>query len=448
MKNFIKKNLKRFLVGFLIFTYVCMLVPFTDVYATPVNETTVSADDGSTLPFVITNNADDVFMFKTDSTTPWYIVSLSSFNYPYGGSTNYGTASKTWIYDEHGNNTKKFMYSHYYGNFGRVGTKWYYNFDGPYYYIPSSDSQEYERIMYNFLTTGNTDGIDTSHAQTEGSIDDPIYDENIGTLILDKTIMYEESNGNDINDLYNLWSWKNKTSTGFSLSNNDYAQTFIQVKVESKCVIYSDLRHTKVKQSFDNYGEKGMLFNQIPVNNQPLKVSYLTDVPKALPLTHAESHNPLYVGYNYTLYFRVVCTNSTQVIPDDSSSEWHCGGWRAMDCNGDVLNSQSDKSSNGHFDDNDNWIADEDDGNNDVTAGSDSVHDTDDAKDSFANYQPSSGMSTDTAIGNLKDLMNMVGYIPTMIATLFSFLPSWCITLIAVTFASMLVLIVYKLIRG
>lgn len=426
-----RKNIKPIFVLFL-FTFV-LVSGRIESYANTYNVT--FQGENSSLSYNITSNTDVILIDSDPNHQTYsngYVCAYSLSPLTTDPNRNWGTTNGvyvTWNLNIDNSTVKT-------SNIPLYRTSGYTSF------INNSLLDEAASILHGNKPTTFTKVF------SEGSIDNPILDENIGTLILDKTIMYEESNGNDINDLYNLWSWKNKTSTGYSLSDNDYAQTFIQVKVESKCVIYSDLRHTKVKQNFDNYGEKGMLFNQIPVNNQPLKVSYLKDVPKALPLTHAESHNPLYVGYNYTLYFRVVCTNSTQVIPDDSSSEWHCGGWRAMDCNGDVLNGQSDKSSNGHFDDDDNWIADEDDGNNDVTSGSDSVHDTDDAKDSFANYQPSSGMSTDTAIGNLKDLMNMVGYIPTMIATLFSFLPSWCTTLIGVTFASMLVLIVYKLIRG
>lgn len=304
---------------------------------------------------------------------------------------------------------------------------------------------------YKYLANGDSDGLNMSNytpaSPPIGSVTNPKVDDNIGTLVLSKTKMYEESSGNDINDLYNLWSWKNKTNTGFSLSDNDYAQTFIQVRVESKCVVYDDLRHTKIKKNFDNYGEKAMLFESIPYDHQPLKISYLTHVPDALPLTHAENHNPLYTGYNYTLYFRVVCSNSTAVIPD-SSSGWVCGGWRSVDCNADVLNGQTDKTENGHFDNDDNWIADDDDGNNNILSGSDSVHDTDDAKDNFNEFTPNKEVNVDDAKNSLKSLLEMVGYIPTMIAKLFSFLPDWCLNMLALFFASLCVLTVYKLIRG
>lgn len=445
MKYITKKNLKRYLVCILIITYVCMLIPFMDVYATPVNETTVSSDDGSTLPFVITNNSDDVFMFKTDSTTPWYIVSLSPFSYPYCGDSDYGSASKTWIYDESGNRTNYFMYSKSYGNFGHIGTKWYENFDGPYYYISSSDSHEYERIIYNFLTTGSSDGIDTSHAQIEGCIDNPIYDDDIGTLIISKSKMYEESNGENVNDLYNLFSWKMKTSTCFSLSDNKYARTFIQVRVESKCVVYDDLRHTKIYKQFDNYGEKAMLINSHSADSQPLKISYLTDIPNVLPKTHSETHNPLYVGYNYTLYFRVVCTNDLAVIPSDTS-EWHCGGWRALDCNADMLVGQTDTSENGSFDESDNWVAGADDGNNSIESGSDTVHDSDDAQDNF--NSSSSNNFNEIDGGTISSLIKQVGAFPSIISKVFSFLPDWCLQFLALGFACFITLLLIKVVRG
>lgn len=293
--------------------------------------------------------------------------------------------------------------------------------------------------------SNDTEKIDAEAAK--GTKDNPKNDSDIGTLILSKTVMYEESNGDDVNDLYNLWSWKNKTNTGFSLSDNKYAQTFIQVRVESKCVVYSDLRHTKIKKKFLNYGEKAMLFSSHPASQQPLKISYLKDIPDVLPKTHSESYNPLYVGYNYTLYFRVVCTNDLAVIPSDSS-KWYCGGWRAMDCNADIQVGQSDKSENGDFDESDNWVDDEDDGNNDVESGSDSVHDSDEAKDNFANVSNKTDSSVEGATATMKSLLEMVGNIPKIIAKLFSFLPDWCLAMIGLSFAALVILIIYKLVRG
>lgn len=305
------------------------------------------------------------------------------------------------------------------------------------YYVCDSLDSDWQKKVKNLLN-GDDSGLEL--VKYKGSIDFPTESDDIGTLILDKTKMYEESDGENVNDLYNLWSWKDKTSSGFSLSKNKYKDTCIQVRVESKCVVYSDFRHKKVKSHFDNYGEKAMLFDSLSPDSKPLKVSYLTDVPKVLPLTHAETHNPLFVGYDYTLYFRVVCQSD--------KGKWYSGGWRACDCNADILNGQTDTSENGHFDDDDNWVPDSDDGHNKIDSGSESVHDSGDAKDDFNNTSNKSDLSVDNAKNTIKDMLEMVGFIPTMIGTLFSFLPSWCLNMLAVFFVSLCVLIVYKLIRG
>ena len=304
----------------------------------------------------------------------------------------------------------------------------------PYIHCPWSNMRSfYGQIFYG-------DSSEFEACNVEGQITNPIESDDIGTLILSKTKMYEESNGNDVNDLYNLWSWKNKTSSGFSLSKNKYKETYIQVRVESKCVIYSDFRHKKVKCNFDNYGEKGMLFDSLSYESQPLKVSYLTDIPKVLPLTHAESHNPLFVGYDYTLYFRVICKSD--------SDKWYSGGWRACDCNADIINGQTDTSQNGYFNENDEWIPEPDDGHNQIESGSESVNDTDDARDDFSGVSKQSDLSVENAKNSIKDMLEMVGFIPTMIGTLFSFLPGWCLNMLASFFVALCVLIVYKLIRG
>ena len=276
----------------------------------------------------------------------------------------------------------------------------------------------------------------------EGGIDNPIFDSDIGTLILKKSKMYEESNGEDISDLYNLWSWKKKTNTGFSLTKNKYAQTFLQIKVESKCVVYKDKRHREIYKKFDNYGEKAMLYDCISPDKMPLKISYLTDIPKVLPKTHSETHNPVYVGYNYTLYWRVVCTDDLSVIPGSgSNSKWHCGGWRSCDCNADILVEQPNKTDNGHFDENDNWVSDEDDGNNQIDSGSDTVHDDDEAYDNF-NKNDDNNESFDW--NSFKGLINQCKEVPGLIKSVFSFLPDWVLVFVALAFGIWLFVLIKR----
>ena len=454
MKVF-KNKKQRIVALFLSLVFAFMLVPFTDAYAGSVvdigaSAMVVSADGELELPFKVTGNASPVYCVYINGLNQWVFVSKTPFNsvyYDKYGSEEYDHSSSNWVQLSDGTKVSPAYYYCAYGNFGRVDGKWLSDFVGPHYRINANDMSNPTALYLYALVNGDTTGFDCSNAGSEGNIDNPIYDDDIGTLIISKSKMYEESNGEDVNDLYNLFSWKMKTNTGFSLSDNKYARTFIQVRVESKCVVYDDRRHTKIHKNFDNYGEKAMLINSHPVDSQPLKISYLTDIPNVLPKTHAEIHNPVFTGYNYTLYFRVVCTDDLAVIPSDTS-EWHCGGWRALDCNADILVGQSDTTENSSFDDNDNWVPGGDDGNNSIEAGSNSVHDTDDAKDDFNNSSSAVDSSVNGAISTMQSLLDMVRYVPQIISTIFSFLPSWCLNIVGMAFVALVVLIIYKLVRG
>ena len=464
------KNKKQRLVAvFLSLVFAFMLVPFTDAYAntyTPISDgvlynfTGTCGDDNVNLKLgfhSMTN--DDIVLIKIHDDTDWctyYAISLSPFEYNVQESFTGHMASVNYTSWSASNGTKIYVASDF--DAYKDGAYSYRvtltGYGGAIVYsvnesvITKNYSGNNADFFYHVLKDKDVSGMDVEGgADSEGGIHNPIYDEDIGTLIISKSKMYEESNGEDVNDLYNLFSWKMKTNTGFSLSDNKYARTFIQVRVESKCVVYDDRRHTKLHKKFDNYGEKAILIDSHPVDNQPLKISYLTDIPNVLPKTHAETHNPVYAGYNYTLYFRVVCTDDLAVIPSDTS-KWHCGGWRALDCNADILVGQSDTTENGTFDDSDNWVTDEDDGNNHIESGSDSVHDTDDAKDDFNNSTSAVDSSVNGAISTMQSLLDMIRHIPQIISTIFSFLPSWCLSIVGLAFVALVVLIIYKLVRG
>lgn len=384
MKVF-KNKKQRFVAVFLSLVFAFMLVPFTDAYARDI----AVVNQGTSYDFNYSGSKFDLnlsYSFSSPSGANIVIVGIKG---PADGNITYGayslssdiafTVNSSTSHASSAHKTsvtidgQKLYFVDYLNAYRNGGSNYTFiptDFSFPYYLVNYYFDDNYNAIHYRYivalLKAGDTTGFDCTFAGGNG---DPTYDEEIGTLIISKSKMYEESNGEDVNDLYNLFSWKMKTNTGFSLSDNKYARTFIQVRVESKCVVYDDRRHTKLHKKFDNYGEKAMLIDSHPVDSQPLKISYLTDIPNALPKTHAETHNPVYAGYNYTLYFRVVCTDDLAVIPSDSS-EWYCGGWRALDCNADILVGQSDTTENGSFDDSDNWVTDEDDGNNSIESGS------------------------------------------------------------------------------
>ena len=101
-----------------------------------------------------------------------------------------------------------------------------------------------------------------------------------------------------------------------------------------------------------------------------------------LPKTFSEKHNPLYVGRNFTFYFRVMCNESAS-----GTGKWHCGAWRAVGLNASTTQDQTNESSNGHINSDGNYTKDPDDGHNNSDSDSSTVDDKEDAKDQFKDDQ-------------------------------------------------------------
>ena len=277
---------------------------------------------------------------------------------------------------------------------------------------------------------GGEDGIVSTDM---GSVNNPIEDSEIGTIVISKYRFqgyYRDSE--DENDCDFTFQWKNKTSTGFSLTKNKYAHTVIQCRVQSRCVVYKDLAHKQILKEFKNFGESAILYNSINVENNPYSIAY-SYIKEKLPKTMKEIHNPLYVGYEYRFFFRVMCSDDLAVIPGDSS-KWYAGGWRSVDLNASAKNEQNPNTSNGHFDDDDNWVTDKDDGNNSADGGSTVSKDKDDARDDFANGDGKAGDSTLFDWNSFKGLINQCKEIPGLIKSVFSFLPDWVLVFIAIGF--------------
>lgn len=266
-----------------------------------------------------------------------------------------------------------------------------------------------------------------------GSVDNPIEDPEIGTIIIPKYRFqgyYRDSE--DENDCDFTFQWKNKTSTGFSLTKNKYAHTVIQCRVQSRCVVYKDLAHKQILKEFKNFGESAILYNSINVENNPYSIAY-SYIKEKLPETMKEIHNPLYVGYEYRFFFRVMCSDDLAVIPG-GSGKWYAGGWRSVDLNASAKNEQNPNTSNGHFDDDGNWVTDKDDGNNSTDGGSTVSKDKDDARDDFANGDGKTGDSTSFDWNSFKGLINQCKEVPGLIKSVFSFLPDWVLVFIAIGF--------------
>lgn len=206
--------------------------------------------------------------------------------------------------------------------------------------------------------------------------------------------------------------------------------TRIQIKVQSKCVVYSGTNHKNVKKKFANYGEMSSEIKSALPDDTPYSIEYGT-VKKLLPKTFSEIHNPLYVGRNFMFYFRVMCNESAS-----GTGKWHCGPWRAVGLNASTTLDQTDESSNGHIDSDGNYTKDPDDGHNNSDSDSSTVDDKDDAKDQFKDDQKNdvTNGKNNKSFGwdDFKNLINECKQVPDLIKSVFSFLPDWVLDFIAV----------------
>lgn len=290
--------------------------------------------------------------------------------------------------------------------------------------------------------SGDTDELENE--ATKGQINNPIEDdEEIGIPVITKrrytTVYHDTDTGNasdgkeDIDDSQFIFDWSNKTSTGFNLKKNKYHMTRIQIKVQSKCVVYSGFNHKTVKKRFDNYGEMSSEIKSALADDTPYSIEYGT-VKSMLPKTFSEKHNPLYVGRNFTFYFRVMCNESAS-----GTGKWHCGAWRAVGLNASTTQDQTDESSNGHIDSDGNYTKDPDDGHNNSDSDSSTVDDKEDAKDQFKDDQKNgvtNGKNDSSGFewSDLKKLVNECKEVPALIKSIFSFLPDWVLVFVAVGF--------------
>lgn len=295
--------------------------------------------------------------------------------------------------------------------------------------------------------SGDTDVLEKE--ASKGQTDNPIEDADIGCLVISKKKSSDLSglgdNGNSDNkeNLFRVrFGWKYKTNTGFSLQKNKYAQTFIQVRIQNRSVVYKNLRHTEIKRKLNSYGENAIIYNSLPVDHQPLVVT-LTDadfLKKYLPKYYAEINTPtnltnaLFLGNKYAFQFRVVCTDDLSVIPgNNTGAKWHCGRWTETSVDFDPVTPTDDKQKTGDIDDNGDFVQNEDDTTTKIDDASDKQYDSDDdASDDFNNSSENNkdGFSWDS----FKSLINQCKEIPGLIKSIFSFLPDWVLVFIAVGF--------------
>ena len=275
----------------------------------------------------------------------------------------------------------------------------------------------------------------------EGSKDNPIPDENIGTLVLKKSKCYWVKDGSM--DVSQRVQWANKTDTDFSLTNNKYAITRIEVKIGNRVTYFGDVEHHGTGKKVDNFG-KVYPFKYVIATDNPHDFSF-KDMLSASK-TDLSKYNAAMLEHEYDLYFRVVCGTAY-----GTSAEWHCGNWTRYRVTDDPKQDGKNESDNGHFNDKGEWEKDKD---TDVDSGGiGNVDDKDDLEDDFNHFKDSEnwkdwlnkeGLDLDSA----KTFIDQVADVPKMIGDLFSFFPVWVKYSFALGFALIPVIIVIKFLRG
>lgn len=286
-----------------------------------------------------------------------------------------------------------------------------------------------------------SNGTDEYDNIPDGSQDNPIPDENIGTLVLKKSKCYWVKDGSM--DVSQRVQWANKTDTDFSLTNNKYAITRIEVKIGNRVTYFGDVEHHGTGKKVDNFG-KVYPFKYVIATDNPHDFSF-KDMLSASK-TDLTKYNAAMLEHEYDLYFRVVCGTAY-----GTSAEWHCGNWTRYRVTDDPKQDGKNESDNGHFNDNGEWEKDKD---TDVDSGGiGNVDDKDDLEDDFNHFKDSEnwkdwlnkeGLDLDSA----KAFIDQVADVPKMIGDLFSFFPDWVKYSFAFGFGLIPVIIIIKFLRG
>ena len=260
--------------------------------------------------------------------------------------------------------------------------------------------------------------------------------------------IFETTNYQIYSDMiYNL-KWNNKkTSTNYDLSSS-YVQLYAKAE-------YSKSEYDKVSATdFIELGDfekasKGKLkfsFLELFEKSNNCKSAYLS----AFPLSSADYKNgklqacSVTSNIKYKFYIRVykgtdkgpwLCVSEKG---SHHSNEFvNSGNKVPFNVSSGDLNSDGTYKPDGNINENGNGITgtgtDKDDADADTNANDkiQSKHD-----------------SSNTTFDKLEEFVQGIGDVPKMIADIFSFLPSWCLDVVAIGFALLIVLLVVKFIRG
>lgn len=303
----------------------------------------------------------------------------------------------------------------------------------------ADDAEEYirdyilDKLPTSFTVIGE-DGVDTN-AVPDGTADNPFEDKDIGRLVIKKGKAYFFNTGKFHQQVETI-QWAKKSDSGFSLLDNDYALTRIEVKIGNRNMVYGDIEGHGKPKKVDNFGEV-YPFKYVSPKDNPYDFGF-TDMMTASK-TDLTKYNPSMLAHEYDLYFRIVCSDAI-----GTSAKFYCGEWTRYRVT-DAVNQKGDnESDNGHFDDDGKWVKEED--TKVDSGGISSVTDDDEKDEDFDSFDDPENFTPN--IDNIKSFFKQLGNVPKAIGKLFSFLPSWVTDYVAFGFVVLVALMVIKAIRG
>lgn len=287
-----------------------------------------------------------------------------------------------------------------------------------------------------------------------GSEDNPEYDKDIGRVVFNGNTSYYPDTyanftGKNKEYYYNL-KWEKETDTGYNFLKSPNAVCKVQFKIEPELYITYDGSKDGVEAPIESKDFSLGSFNASDLNHK-FKFYDLIDKYYPTQLKLAESggvvpgHTPnsqalKLMTFQFVYYARPIVSDSLTVIPNQTSG-WKCGDWTRVVMSG-TLDNVTTETDPGYFDENGDWHSDGESENiDDGRVPTDG--DIDKSIDEYEN-----GENGKHSIKDVVALLNAVSKFPLAFAKMFSFLPDWCLNLMALSFSCMMVVLLIKAVRG
>lgn len=260
--------------------------------------------------------------------------------------------------------------------------------------------------------------------------------------------IFETTNYQIYTDMIYNMKWNgSKTSTNYDLSSS-YVQ--IYAKAEYRKDEYADISATDFIELGDyvkaSKGKTDFSFMELFKKASNCKSSYLSDFPLAAASYKDGKLQACSVTPNIKFKFYIRAYKGTDKGP------WLCVTEKGSHMSNEFVNSGDDVPYNVSSGDlgADGKFSPDGNVNEDGKGTTGTGKDKDDSiADTNANDKiQSNHESSNTTFDRLEDFVSGIGDVPKIIADIFSFLPSWCLDVIGIGFALLMILIVVKFIRG